>query len=193
MPSYQALGFRSYQAYLNSSHWLDTKRRYRESDRPQDCILCGADEDLHLHHMTYARLGCEKLTDLVTLCARCHAMAHVLIRRGDATLRLDGLTDAERAAAYREQTADLLRRASEEKTATRRVSLLDKGELTMLNKLVERRSKSLNAQAARRRREIGNTAFRAERKMRRRAAKARDAAHHNAAENYAERSFSPDD
>src|SRR4051812_30537061 len=126
MPSYQALGFRSYQAYLKSNHWLDVKRRYRESDRPQDCVLCGADEDLHLHHMTYARLGRELLTDLVALCARCHTMAHVLIRRGDASLGLDELTDADRAAAYREQTADLLRRASEENTATRRVSLLDK-------------------------------------------------------------------
>lgn len=63
-----------YRDYLRSAHWRALKARYRESGRPQDCYLCGEKKGLALHHLTYDRLGCEFLTDLVPLCRPCHTM-----------------------------------------------------------------------------------------------------------------------
>jgi 5-methylcytosine-specific restriction endonuclease McrA len=93
------LGFKNYGGYLASAHWYKTRALYRASDLPQACI-CGAEDGLQLHHMTYDRIGEEELTDLVPLCPNCHAMIHTLDRRGDMGLELKGLVDHVRAAGY---------------------------------------------------------------------------------------------
>lgn len=95
-----ALGFASYGEYLRSPGWIETRGRFRVSQLPQECI-CGA-EDVHLHHLTYERLGRERLSDLLPLCRKCHQMVHELERRGLIGLDLEGLVlDEERAAAGR--------------------------------------------------------------------------------------------
>jgi 5-methylcytosine-specific restriction endonuclease McrA len=69
------IGFEgSYQDYLKSDHWQETRQRYIESDRPQKC-RCGAPR-YAIHHLTYVRLGCERLTDLEAICDDCHAEEH---------------------------------------------------------------------------------------------------------------------
>lgn len=68
---------------------------------PQVCVC--DETEIQLHHLTYERIGDELLTDLRPLCARCHALVHVLERRGEITLDLDGLFDKQRAAEYRPQ------------------------------------------------------------------------------------------
>jgi hypothetical protein len=93
------LGFPSYTDYLRSRHWRQMKVAFRESAHAQECI-CGETEDLHLHHKTYARLGAERLDDLVALCSRCHRMVHVLARRGLLRYDLRDFTSDERAAEY---------------------------------------------------------------------------------------------
>lgn len=98
----EQLGYRDYRDYLRSAHWHDLKRRYRESDRPQECI-CGEVERVQLHHLTYERIGHEELTDLTPLCARCHAMIHELERRGEIGLDFAGFVNAQRAAQYAAQ------------------------------------------------------------------------------------------
>lgn len=40
------------------------------------CESCGAPGPLAVHHLTYERLGRERLGDLRALCARCHTRAH---------------------------------------------------------------------------------------------------------------------
>lgn len=95
-----ALGYRSYRDYLASSHWQSVKARYRASDLPQDCI-CGED-DVHLHHMTYERIGAEDLEDLTPLCRNCHALIHVLEARGEIGLDFAGFQDADRARIGRQ-------------------------------------------------------------------------------------------
>jgi hypothetical protein len=95
------LGFRTYRDYLRSPHWNSVKARYRASDLPQVC-MCG-EEKVQLHHTTYERLGEELLKDLVPLCARCHAMVHVLERRGEIGLGFEGFYSPVRAAEYAEQ------------------------------------------------------------------------------------------
>jgi hypothetical protein len=91
----QRLGYKNYAQYLRAPHWQDVKDRYRASDLPQACF-CG-EETVDLHHMTYERIGAENLDDLAPLCRSCHQLVHVLERRKEVSLDLDGLCDAERA------------------------------------------------------------------------------------------------
>jgi hypothetical protein len=72
------LGFESLEQYQQSELWLKTKQRYRSSDYPQRCLVCGA-SDFELHHRTYARLGEEELFDLVPLCSVHHKQLHELL------------------------------------------------------------------------------------------------------------------
>ena len=98
------LGFENYAAYMTSPEWAEVKRRYRASLRPQNCGLCDTSEDLHLHHLTYERVGQEELADLVALCAPCHRMLHALERRGDIEgLDFAGLVNHARAEKNRER------------------------------------------------------------------------------------------
>lgn len=68
---------------------------------PQACI-CGKTDELQLHHLTYERLGDEDLSDLTPLCADCHAMVHVLERRGLIGLDFSGFVNERRAERNRE-------------------------------------------------------------------------------------------
>lgn len=95
----QALGYRDYRHYLASPEWMKVKAHYRKLVI-EACLLCGRDESLALHHMTYERVGNETPSDLVWLCGNCHAMIHTLEARGDIGLDFTGLTDFKRAAEY---------------------------------------------------------------------------------------------
>lgn len=66
------LGYRSYEAYLHSAHWAATRRRFVR----KRCERCDGAGRLHLHHVTYRRLGAELAGDFCTLCPRCHAGVH---------------------------------------------------------------------------------------------------------------------
>lgn len=71
-----------YARYLRSAHW----RELREDSINHAfgcCQRCGVsrwlaelvyDQDLHVHHLTYANLGEEKFGDLEVLCLRCHEL-----------------------------------------------------------------------------------------------------------------------
>jgi hypothetical protein len=72
------LGFRTLREYRQSDLWRGTKQRYRRSDYPQRCLICGARE-FDLHHRSYARLGAEELFDLVPLCHFHHLFLHELL------------------------------------------------------------------------------------------------------------------
>ncbi len=76
--SLNRLGFQSLQEYRTSELWRETKWRYRSSDYPQRCLICGS-RDFDLHHRTYARLGKEELFDLVALCRLHHDQLHELL------------------------------------------------------------------------------------------------------------------
>lgn len=68
------LGFATYDDYLMSPHWTGFRERYR-AERPTKCRLCHR-TDTQLHHVTYERLGCEKLDDVVPLCRTHHVAVH---------------------------------------------------------------------------------------------------------------------
>jgi 5-methylcytosine-specific restriction endonuclease McrA len=66
-----------YQEYLRSPKW----RRKREQRLKLDqhaCQQCGKTSNeypLEVHHLTYKRLGNERMEDLQTLCVLCHPIA----------------------------------------------------------------------------------------------------------------------
>lgn len=74
-----ALGFDNEEQYLRSKHWKKFREEYRASNLPQRCLVCGSAK-VFLHHNTYHRLGCEKLTDVDPLCYKHHKGVHKWMR-----------------------------------------------------------------------------------------------------------------
>lgn len=68
-------GMKSYRKYLNSEEWR-TRRKALLRERGRACERCAATKRLHVHHLTYVRLGSELPSDLQILCADCHAEIH---------------------------------------------------------------------------------------------------------------------
>lgn len=69
----------SYAAYLHSDHWKNLRKETLEVTT--SCERCSMprwlaaivyDQDLHVHHKTYERVGREDSRDLEVLCRRCH-------------------------------------------------------------------------------------------------------------------------
>jgi len=77
---------RDYASHLKSAQWRTIRAQvlYRDGLR---CRRCGrGGKGLEAHHLSYARLGCEDLHDLITLCPSCHdavhAHSHTITTRG---------------------------------------------------------------------------------------------------------------
>ena len=70
----------NYREYLSGEHWKELKQRYLRSGYPRKCYCCGSRKDLALHHVTYKRVGFEKLSDLKMVCERCHESIHVRVK-----------------------------------------------------------------------------------------------------------------
>jgi hypothetical protein len=69
-----------YTAYISSSAWRDKRRQRLAIDR-HSCRDCGASWDLEVHHLTYDRFQHELMSDLITLCDKCHHGRHARQRR----------------------------------------------------------------------------------------------------------------
>jgi 5-methylcytosine-specific restriction endonuclease McrA len=65
----------NYGDYLKSPHWLATRKDALDY-HGRKCADCGATEPLEVHHVTYKRLGREKMKDLLVLCGACHRIRH---------------------------------------------------------------------------------------------------------------------
>ena len=68
-----------YDVYINGPEWR-TKRLERRRLDEDTCCRCGVrpihERGLHVHHLSYDRLGHELMRDLRTLCAACHRDVH---------------------------------------------------------------------------------------------------------------------
>jgi 5-methylcytosine-specific restriction endonuclease McrA len=61
-----------YRSYLKSDAWKK-KRQQVFAYYGKRCYACRkAPKVLHVHHLTYARLGRESVKDLIPLCVPCH-------------------------------------------------------------------------------------------------------------------------
>lgn len=80
----------NYYAYIQSEEWAEL-RSAKLLESNHRCEECGRRTKLQVHHKTYERLGCERLTDLTVLCEGCHEKAHNLFayRAPDEPIVLD--------------------------------------------------------------------------------------------------------
>jgi hypothetical protein len=71
-----SFGFGDYNKYISSKEWAARKASYYETHH-KECRSCGTDEEeIHLHHRSYARIYQEEDGDLIPMCVDCHAMLH---------------------------------------------------------------------------------------------------------------------
>jgi 5-methylcytosine-specific restriction endonuclease McrA len=75
-----------YRAYLRSERWQELRLLVLLRD-DHCCRQCGATNRLEVHHLTYERLYHEPLSDLICLCAGCHADADRARQAGTAEQR----------------------------------------------------------------------------------------------------------
>lgn len=61
-----------YAEYLRSEYWRTLRRFIFERDEYR-CVLCNSPARIEAHHRTYERCPYqERLSDVYTLCAKCH-------------------------------------------------------------------------------------------------------------------------
>ena len=65
----------TYVEYLRSDQWA-AKRRAAMKHHGRKCGVCGSVRSLEVHHLTYKRLGHERMKDLQILCGDCHRIRH---------------------------------------------------------------------------------------------------------------------
>ncbi len=99
------LGRTWYESYLRTPEWA--QRRLRALDLSgHACERCGSGGLLHVHHVTYARVGMELPSDLEALCPTCHEREHAVELSARGQLR-DLLGDASMAGSARCQPASI--------------------------------------------------------------------------------------
>lgn len=65
----------TYKKYMQSKAWHH-KRQEKFRKVGHICEMCGNPESTQIHHLTYERLGHEKLKDLMVVCESCHECIH---------------------------------------------------------------------------------------------------------------------
>lgn len=68
-----------YHKYLKSDKWNRVRTHVLSRDSYK-CRFCNSGLDLNVHHRSYEYIGREmkQLTDLITICSRCHSLLHVI-------------------------------------------------------------------------------------------------------------------
>lgn len=65
----------NYALYLKSASW-GFFRRHVLNIRGEKCQLCGREDKIEVHHMTYNRIGNEDIRDVLVVCHSCHEYVH---------------------------------------------------------------------------------------------------------------------
>lgn len=65
-----------YAKYLRTPEWQERRRAAIQMAWGKCQLNSKHGEGLHVHHRTYERRGCELPSDLIVLCAKCHASHH---------------------------------------------------------------------------------------------------------------------
>jgi len=64
-----------YRKYLKSEHWQSFREK-AINHYGDACCLCGSNEKISVHHLTYKNRGHENINDVTVLCDRCHKEIH---------------------------------------------------------------------------------------------------------------------
>jgi len=73
-PQIHALVKMSYSEYLQTDYWKLVREMIIRRDK--ECVLCGGNSHLNVHHKDYYHRGFESYNDLTVLCGRCHSKFH---------------------------------------------------------------------------------------------------------------------
>lgn len=114
----------NYQSYMNSDAWAARKSEYF-AGHAKRCSACGSKTHIHLHHMTYARLGAELDSDMVPLCEKCHDRVHALHADGFAsltrvTLDFVALRSSSKPTVRRQERKDAAKGIGDRKSGERK-------------------------------------------------------------------------
>lgn len=74
----ERLGFEDLPEYYDGDHWVGFREGYY-TRHPRACFVSGLTTDLHLHHITYIRLGRELDEDVVPVHKFWHSYIHRLV------------------------------------------------------------------------------------------------------------------
>lgn len=66
----------AYRSYLASPAWQAVRAQVLARDG-YHCTVCSETDALHVHHLTYERVGREALADVTVTCSGCHYELHV--------------------------------------------------------------------------------------------------------------------
>lgn len=88
------LGYKNWNAYCRSNKWVRRKARYWKTHEKK-CWICGSEEAVHLHHVSYERIGRERDEDLLPLCRKHHRGLHTHMKHYRARLETAHLKYAE--------------------------------------------------------------------------------------------------
>lgn len=91
-----------YSKYIKSPQW-EAKRQLYFQNFGKYCKACHQTRGpIHVHHMTYERLGRELMSDLISLCPSCHNEVDRLYRRtGRRDLRMTTMAVVRQKQANR--------------------------------------------------------------------------------------------
>lgn len=73
-----------YGKYLASKEWKAKRQEFMDSPLTSiDCYCCGRkyEPGFNLHHVTYERIGKERLSDLKMVCKPCHKEIHLVAKK----------------------------------------------------------------------------------------------------------------
>ena len=76
----------TYKAYLQSDEWKAKRTAVRRRARGW-CERCKVRVRVDVHHLTYANVGNEPLTDLIGVCRGCHRFLHGRQKRDPAAVQ----------------------------------------------------------------------------------------------------------
>ena len=79
----------AYTDYLDSKAWKEKRTKVRWRARGW-CERCKVGPRADVHHLTYERVGHERLSDLVGVCRECHEYLHGLRNKDPADERYSG-------------------------------------------------------------------------------------------------------
>jgi len=82
----QAIWWSDYNKYLDSEEWKIIKKKVMER-AGGICELCKTQKADQVHHLTYERVGKERLEDLKAVCFECHDKEH------DGALSIEKMMD----------------------------------------------------------------------------------------------------
>lgn len=78
----------TYEQFLKSDHWLQTKHKASKRANYQRCERCKC-QHVELHHVSYKSLGTDdELRNVLAFCRTCHQMIHDLAELTGVSVRL---------------------------------------------------------------------------------------------------------